>query len=67
MLSLLIGLGLFILVPLFLIAVIFDIVMLMLTFGWKALKLGLRIFFAVLAGFGLSLTIPIFMCILVLL
>ena len=67
MLSFFVGLGLLILIPLFLLAVVFDVLMLMLAFGWKALKLGAKIIFGALGVIGLMITLPIFMCILVLL
>lgn len=67
MLSFLAGLGLLILIPIFLLCLMFEIPMFMLAFGWKALKLGFKIFFGILATFGLVITIPVFMCILFLL
>ena len=67
MLSLLVGLGLLVLIPLFILAVIFDVFMLMFALGWKAMKLGFKILFCILGVFGLAITVPIFMCILFLL
>lgn len=65
--GLLTGLGIIVLLPLFIIAVTFDVLMFMLSFGWKALKIGFRVVATILGIIGLIITIPIFICILILL
>lgn len=67
MLSFLIGLGLLILIPLFVIAVIFDICMFALALGWKVTKLSFKVLFAVLGAIGAAITAPILVGILILL
>ena len=67
MLSLIIGLGLMLLVPLFFLAVVFDVAMLFLALGIKTFKIGLKIFFGVLGILGLTFTIPLLIAILILL
>jgi hypothetical protein len=66
MLSVLVGLGLLILIPLFLLAVVFDVAMFALALGFKAFKIGVKILFGVLGIIGLIFTIPLFICILIL-
>lgn len=67
MFSLLTGLSLLALIPLFILSVIFDVFMFALALGWKATKIGLKIVFCVLGLFGVLITVPAFMCILFLL
>ena len=67
MITLLLGLSLFILIPLFFIALAFDVFMFSLVFGFKALRVGFKILFAILGTIGVVLTLPILLCILVIL
>lgn len=67
MLSFIIGLGLLVLIPLFLVAVVFDMVMFMFVFGFKALKIGFKILCAILGCLGLIITVPILLAILIIL
>lgn len=66
MLSVLVGLGLLILIPLFFLAVAFDVAMFFLAFGLKAFKIGVKILFGFLGILGIIFTIPLFICILIL-
>lgn len=66
MLGFIVGLGIAALLPLLLLAVTFDIVVFMFAFGFKALRLGLRILFTILGVLGLFFTIPLVIALIVL-
>lgn len=67
MFGLLIGLGLSLLIPLFVIAVAVDVICLMFALGWKALAIGAKLFFGILSFFGICFTMPLLIAILILL
>ena len=67
MLSFLIALGIAVLIPLFLLALVFDILMFTLALGWKVLTATGKIICWILGALGILITIPLFICILILL
>ena len=67
MFSFLPALGLLVLIPIFIIAAIFDIFMCAIALGWRVLSLTWRIICAILGTIGVLLTLPVFICILLML
>ena len=67
MFSFLIALGIATLIPLFFLALAFDILMFALALGWKVLTATGKIICCVLGVVGLLLTIPLLICIIILL
>lgn len=67
MLGFIVGLGIAALLPLLLLAVVFDVFVLMFALGFKALKIGVRVVCAILSVFGVILTIPLILGIILLL